>query len=368
MFPILRFCPRWLVVLTAGGGAILFGATTGQGQTRPVRIDAGQATAAPYRDSGRLYVLVGPEPHTGTATAIRRSTGVTAAHMLYDQQEGFSTDVTYAPGLYEVPAATVHALYLGVSAGYQTAAKADALSENSFAQDVGWLLFDQPAAGNSWAAWSQNPAALQGAGTFLALGYVGASLTPNVIAQVATTTPFTLAQAPGLYENESFVSEPGMSGGPVYAPDGAGGSGVAAVDVGESTGPTRTFTSVRVITAADARWFTEAEYVHGLVTGGVISGPANVLAGKMVKYKTAVVFADGVEEGNNWAARYDEAVLTVAGPNKKRVRVTRIKRGRFAVQFGADLPGGTRVELRLVRNTAKPGTQTPLQTCTVTAQ
>ena len=105
-----------------------------------------------------------------------------------------------------------------------------------------------------------------------------------------------------------------------------------------------------------------------MISGGTIRGPATVAPGGQGKYKTGVVFADGVQEGRDITPRYAEAVLEAVGAHKKMVTITRVTTGKFKVKFSSALPSGSSVKLELLRNTTARSNQTPLQTMVVTVQ
>ena len=50
------------------------------------------------------------------------------------------------------------------------------------------------------------------------------------------------------------------------------------------------------------------------------------------------------------------------------VTITKVVTGKFKVKFSSALPSGSSVKLELLRNTTAKGSQTPLQTMTVTVQ
>ena len=108
--------------------------------------------------------------------------------------------------------------------------------------------------------------------------------------------------------------------------------------------------------------------MHGLITGGVITGKPRIGAGKTKNYSAGVTFADGKSETVDLPAMYDEVNLVAAGPNKHAATVTKVQDGAYTVSIAAGTPSGTSVVLKLFRNDAKRKDQTPLKTLTITVK
>ena len=337
-------------------------------QQHPAEITPDEAYTLPYRLSGRLNVAHGSERYFGTATLIRRYTGVTAGHLLYDPETGLSTDLHYEPALYGSTSYSLAVSSFAVLSGYQSAAQVDPDSYAAFDQDMGYTLFSQAAPGNEWAAFGADTDLLTTADHFLVLGYAAESFPGDELAFVNVTSPYDLLLAPGLYENTSYYTEEGMSGGPLYVTrDGT--MEVAAVNVAGTSKPDPADSGARAITPAETALFTEAEYVAGLITAGVIKGPASVAPGGSGKYKVGVVFQDGLTQGTAaLPGRYDELVLTPTGARRKDVSVTKLTAGKFKVKFSGNLVHGDTITLQLLRTTAAKSAQTALKTVTVTVQ
>ncbi len=361
----VRRGPRFLLPVLL---ALLAGGTGLRAQTYPYprEITTAQSTALPYRLSGQLDVTFGQTQYFGTSTYIRRYTGVTAGHLLYDPEGGLAVSPYYLPAFYGVATTAVPVSSFAVLGGYQAAANVDPDSNDAFAFDMGYVLFSKPAKNAEWADFAGTPDALTEDTSFLVLGYAAGSFPGDELAYISDQSSFSLLQSPGLYKNVAYYTEEGMSGGPVY--DEAGGSDdpvVLAVTVAGTDAPYPAESDVRAITPMEQTLFTEAEYTHGLISGGVIHGPDTVAPGGKGKYKTGVVFADGVQEGRDLVPRYDELVLQVAGAHKKMVTITKVVTGKFKVKFSSALPNGTQIKLELLRNTTAKGNQTPLQTMIV---
>ena len=357
----LRILMPVLLALFAPGLAL-------QAQQHPAEVTPDEAPALPYRLSGRMNVEHGMQRYFGTATFIRRYTGVTAGHLLYDPKTGLSTNLYYEPALYLQANSSITVSFFAVLSGYQSAAQVDPDSNAAFDQDMGYVLFSRNAPGNEFAAFGADTDLLTTADSFLALGYAAESFPGDELAFVNVAVPYYELQAPGLYENTSYYTEEGMSGGPLYVTrDGA--MEVAAVNVAGTSEPDPAYSDVRAITSAETRLFTEAEYAGGLITAGTIKGPTSVASGGSGKYKVGVVFKDGLAQGTAaLPGRYDELVLTPTGAHRKDVSVTRLVAGKFKVKFYGTLVHGDTITLKLLRTTAAKSDQTALQTMTVTVQ
>ena len=336
-------------------------------QQHPAEITLAQSTALPYRLTGRLNVTFGDTSYFGTSTYIRRYTGVTAGHLLYDPKSGLGTNLFYEPALYILARTEIPVSYFAVLDGYQAAAGVDPDSNGAFAYDMGYVLFSRPAPNAEWADFGDNTGTLTTDSKFLVFGYAAENFKGDEQAFVNIAAPFYQLRAPALYENSSYYTEEGMSGGPLY-PLNVSVMQVSAVTVAGTSVPDAPLSDVRAITGTEVTLFTEAEYVHGLIKSGLIKGPATVAAGGVGKYKTGVVFADGVQEGRDLTPRYDELTLVPVGAHKRLVSVTKLKTSKFKLKFSSGLASGTTITLDLLRTTAAKSAQTPLQTFVVTVQ
>jgi V8-like Glu-specific endopeptidase len=340
-------------------------------QQRAALITSPLSAQTPYRYSGRLLVAQGDTDFLGTATAIRRFTGLTAAHLLYDPASGFSSEVVFQPDFFStlLPGRQTGIATFAVLSGYQSAANADGDSDLAFSRDLGYVLFINPALSNDWADWQANPdgsAGLLGNSAKLVLGYAADTFPGDVLAFVNTSAPFSLLLE-GLYESPDYYTQSGMSGGPVYLLVDGSWKVVAEVVAGTNP-PRQAFSDVRAITAAERPLLIDAEYRQGIVSGGFITGPATVSFGATAVYKTGVIFQDRVREGKGGLpVRYTEVKLIAAGPNKRAVSIQQVKPGKYQINFGT-LAKGSQVELRLIRDTAKNRDQAPLEQLFVTVQ
>lgn len=366
----MRPLPRKISLLAAGAGVVLLAlgaASPVRAQVHPAEISEEQSTEAPYRDSGRLTVYQGNAGYLGTATYIRRYTGLTAGHMLYNGRTGLSTSVTFQQAFYEYSSSKIYAGFIAVLSGYQAAAQDDNTSDAAFERDMGYLVFTHPARNNEWALWSADPLALSQGTAFDVLGYAAESFRGDILAQVHIDKPYQLLRAPGLYESTAYYAQEGMSGGPVYASYN-GTVRLAAVTVGGTSPPEPAQAGVRAITPEETSLFLEAEYVHGMIIRGFIKGTPTVAPGGSVVLKTGVVFADYNKENGSFSSRYDDLKLVAVGAYKKKVKITKLSPSKSQATFSADIPSGQPVSFELFRTAVPRGAQTKLAAYTVTVQ
>ena len=123
-----------------------------------------------------------------------------------------------------------------------------------------------------------------------------------------------------------------MSGGPLYVTtDGV--MQVAAVTVAGTDAPDQPLSDVRASRPPNRRSSPRRNTPTASSPAGTIKGPASVAAGTTAKFKTGVVFKDGVEERRDLPVRYDETFLKAVGPNKHSVAITKLQdrqiQGRF---------------------------------------
>jgi V8-like Glu-specific endopeptidase len=342
-------------------------ASAGKAQLRPTEITATQSTQLPYRESGKLTVKFTPNYYFGTSTSIRRYTGVTAGHLLYDPTAGLATNLLFQPGFFNgTDSASEGVASFAVLSGYQAAAGVDPNSDSAFSMDMGYIILKAPAPNNEWAAWTDDPTLLARGTNFLILGYAAQTHPGNQLASVTTNIPYS-DDVGEEYQNTSFYTEEGMSGGPVYVTlDGS--TAIEAVNVAGTDYSQSAESAARAISADERPLFIDAEYTTGCITGGVIDGPSTVQRGASAVFKVGVVFKDGATEGVNFPRSYDELVLKPAASIKASVTVEKVKTGKFRVTFPAKIPKGTQALFKLFRDTATNKEQRALATLTVTVQ
>jgi hypothetical protein len=337
-----------------------------RGQLRPEEITYQQSSGLPYRESGKITVNFGPDAYFGTATFVHRYTGLTAGHLLYDPKQGFATMPVFEQGLYNDYPPNQRLGFFAVLAGYQAAATVDPDSNAAFAVDMGYFLLTTPSPLDEWAAFDDDPSLLTVSNHFLAFGYAAETFSGNELASVQTDEPYSL-ELGSLLQTGAYYTQSGMSGGPVYFQEN-GAMVIGAVNVAGDDPPSPAESAARAITPDVSALLMDAEYVHGLITGAVLTGPTSVKAGSSQIYRSGLTFADGKTEGEGIPRRYSEIELIPEGSAKHSVTVTTFKTERYMVKFAASLRPGTQVVLRLFRNNLAPTTQTPLRTLTVTVQ
>lgn len=193
------------------------------GQDRPEPIGSTAIRTNPYRLAGRLLFRVGGVVYIGTASVVSGHATLTAAHNLYDPFDGFSTRIEFERGLYgsralqrATPKSSV------IFAGYINSADFYG-SENSrtFAKDLGVLRFNATLAGGERLEVRNQLSLLTQSGTFKeSLGYGAQRHSGNQLLS-ASTTARSRQIRPGYFDNNGFVIEGGMSGGPVLVTSGS---------------------------------------------------------------------------------------------------------------------------------------------------
>lgn len=198
----------------------------------PQPTDASVVRTFPFSMIGKLIFSQGADWFQGTGTVIRPNAVLTAAHNLWNADQGFSTDLVFRRGLQgETSAADAHPSRIYVLAGYRDQARR--YSENdphSFSQDLGALLFASPVAAGSSTGWWANPALLGGEYRMIALGYGAQFHDGTELLSVEPKGRFEQV-SDAFYDNRSVYFEGGMSGGPVFARDTNGALLVAGIVV-----------------------------------------------------------------------------------------------------------------------------------------
>ena len=186
----------------------------------------------PFSLVGKLIFQQGADWFQGSGTVIRPNAVLTAAHTLWNAEQGFSTDIVFRRGQYgEVSAGDAIPSRVYVLAGYRDQTRS--YSENdprSFAHDLGALLFPRPLAAGASTGWWASPALLLGEHPMIALGYGAQSHDGNELLSVEPKQGFEQI-VDAFYDNRSVYFEGGMSGGPVFVRDTNGALLVAGVVV-----------------------------------------------------------------------------------------------------------------------------------------
>ena len=199
--------------------SIAFSAT----YSTPESIGPIQTKTLPYSLIGQLNFANGRSRYLGSATVIRPSSVLTAAHNLWDNTNGFSTDILFRRALSgSTFLSSQYASRLYVLAGYREGVRQYQNTDpRSFAFDTGGLVFRNTLAGGAAIGWSSNSKLLNGSTPVQCLGYGGETHTGNDLLSATSTAPFKPVFG-AFWDNLSLLCERGMSGGPALAqtPDG----------------------------------------------------------------------------------------------------------------------------------------------------
>jgi V8-like Glu-specific endopeptidase len=192
----------------------------------------------PYAMAGQLIFTSGNADYQGSGTVVQQRSVLTAAHNLWDAENGWSTAVEFnrARSGRNVPN-HVFAKRLYIFGGYRgNATRSGADSLQAFATDLGGLRFSEVLAGGTYALWRANPALLTGESYNIALGYGAEQHSGDDLLFVEPTASFFRAYS-SFYENDSLTFEGGMSGGPVFAEQETGDLRLVGVIVAGSDDP-----------------------------------------------------------------------------------------------------------------------------------
>ncbi len=178
----------------------------------------------PYSMSGQLIFTSGDSDYQGSGTVVHRRSVLTAAHNLWDADEGWSYSVEFNRGRSgRKIAKQTYSARLFVLGGYQSfAGRYGADSTRAFAYDLGGIRFTQPPADGSFAGWKSDVRLLTGNNYNICLGYGAESHSGDDLLFVEPGKSF-ISTYGAFMENTSLTFEGGMSGGPVFAelPDGS---------------------------------------------------------------------------------------------------------------------------------------------------
>lgn len=190
----------------------------------------------PFAMAGQLLFGNGGKFYSGSGTVARPSSVLTAAHNLWDADNGFSTDILFRRALAgDAALSEQYASRIYVLGGYrENARRLTAEDVRTFSYDMGLLVFARPVAGGAYAGWWANPTLL--GGRTLALGYGGETHTGDELLKVESTQGYAPTVG-AFYENRSLTFESGMSGGPVLGEDTDGKLYVVGVIVAGSIDP-----------------------------------------------------------------------------------------------------------------------------------
>jgi V8-like Glu-specific endopeptidase len=215
----------------------------------PESIGLTQTKTLPYSLIGQLNFANGRSHYIGSATVIRPSSALTAAHNLWDNTNGFSTDILFRRALSgSTFLSSQYASRLYVLAGYREGVRQYQTADpRTFASDTGGLVFRNALAGGASIGWSSNPNLLNGSNPVQCLGYGGETHTGNDLLSATSTAPFKPVFG-AFWSNLSLLCEPGMSGGPALARTSDGKFYLTGVVVAGSSTPVST--GIRILDPA----------------------------------------------------------------------------------------------------------------------
>ena len=206
---------------------------------------------------GELEFQSGNDYYVGSGTVIAPKSVLTAGHVLWDPQTGYSYNLKFTRALYDDNGLSqLYATGIYLFGGYATYAYT--YGQNSiqaFAHDMGGMTFAAPLAGGAYVGWWQNPATLSNPASYvdISLGYGAVYHDGSELLAVFPTKPFSDTSG-AFYENFSMAVEGGMSGGPVMAQIPSGYLFVVAVVVSGSDYPIGS--GVHAIDAAGATFIS----------------------------------------------------------------------------------------------------------------
>lgn len=172
----------------------------------------------PFSMIGKLTFRSGSVPYGGSATLVGPKVALTAGHNLWDPREGWSVGVKFQRAKYgakEESSTIAKEIYL-YSSRYMDAASRSPSSARAFAWDVGWIVFHRrPARGRS-ASMSAANSALRGWRERRAMGY-GQEFHNGAVPLTVTPSDGFRRVLGAYFENFTYGTEAGMSGGPLFA-------------------------------------------------------------------------------------------------------------------------------------------------------
>lgn len=175
-------------------------------------------SSSPFQYVGQLTFRSGRGGYIGSATVIKSQSLLTAAHNLYSQRVGWSTNMLFKRSYdYGSYASRSSASKLFVLGGYADLADRGRGETNAgFSRDMGGVVcFSSPANGGH-AKWQNNTKLLTGRSYNMSLGYGAVVHSGEEMLRSSPTKAFYKVTG-SFYENRSYGIEAGMSGGPVFA-------------------------------------------------------------------------------------------------------------------------------------------------------
>ena len=221
----------------------------------PAPVGAELTKKFPYSMAGQLIFASGDTDYQGSGTVVNKLSVLTAAHNVWDADNGWSYDMEFNRARSgQKIAAKVMASRLFVFGGYQSAAaRYGPDSVRAFAYDLGGVRFNMMPADGSYAGWKSNLSLLTGNTYNICIGYGAETHTGDDMLFVEPNLSFYQTYN-AFFENDSLTFEGGMSGGPVFAEVAPNDLRIVGVIVAGSDDPPTG--GIRAINAAGARFIS----------------------------------------------------------------------------------------------------------------
>jgi V8-like Glu-specific endopeptidase len=213
----------------------------GQAVSTPDVFGESSTRQFPYSMTGQLIFTSGNLDYQGSGSVVFRRSVLTAAHNLWDADQGWSYNMEFNRARSgRSIARQTFANRMFVLGGYQTfAGRLGADSLKAFAYDMGGVRFASAPADGSYAGWKAGAALLTSAqdATFkICLGYGADTHTGDDLLYVEPIQGFHTTFG-AFMENDTLTFEGGMSGGPVYAELADGSLRIVGIVVAGSDDP-----------------------------------------------------------------------------------------------------------------------------------
>jgi len=204
--------------ITAFAALLVLGFSLPQTQAvDPAPLTPEEAVQYPYSMVGQLIFTSGDDDYQGSGTLIHRRSVLTAAHNLWDEYNGWSTDMEFNRGRYgEEMLSQDIATRLFLFSGYRSAVFNNGSdSEYAFARDIGGLRFEENVADGNFVGWKAKTSLLLEDTYCIAVGYGADVHNGDDPLFVEPAGGFEIVRG-GFFENYGITFESGMSGGPVF--------------------------------------------------------------------------------------------------------------------------------------------------------
>jgi hypothetical protein len=223
--------------------------------SKPAPLGSDLTRRFPYSMVGQIIFSSGDYDYQGTSTLVYRRSALTAAHNLWDADNGWSYNLEFnrARSGASIPK-TTWSSRMYVFGGYQSAAnRFGADSARAFASDLGGIRFQEQPADGSYAGWKQELKLVTGNSYNVCLGYGADVHSGDDLLFVEPSYSFYQTYS-AFFENDSLIFESGMSGGPVFADIGGSDLRIVGVIVAGSEDPPSG--GIRAINASGARFIS----------------------------------------------------------------------------------------------------------------